>query len=196
MKTVKSLTCLYVKHMHNSVLIIESDKTYENQNLFNTGMFVIFDMYDEIYMHLYIKRPLVYVYIYIVVTTREFSENKVLNIVDVELWQLIIIIIIITWSKCNLNYVYVYIYGNFISIIILCRFFESMLLNYVNHCQNWTFQCFARVAEKKEYNGTNEKSDTRFICCVLSSLLPLRSVGRSNFDNGLHDLITLIKKTT
>ena len=26
------------------------------------------------------------------------------------------------------------------------------------------------------------------------SLLPLRSVGRSNFDKGLHNLITLIKK--
>ena len=31
--------------------------------------------------------------------------------------------------------------------------------------------------------------------CVLSSLLPLRSVVRSNFDKGLHHLITLIKKT-
>ena len=29
---------------------------------------------------------------------------------------------------------------------------------------------------------------------VLSSLLPLRSVGRSNFDKGLHNLITLIQK--
>ena len=29
---------------------------------------------------------------------------------------------------------------------------------------------------------------------VLSSLLPLRSVGRSNFDKGLHNLITLIPK--
>ena len=31
---------------------------------------------------------------------------------------------------------------------------------------------------------------------VLSSLLHLRSVGRSNFDKGLHNLITLIQKTT
>ena len=30
--------------------------------------------------------------------------------------------------------------------------------------------------------------------CVLYSLLPLRNVGRSNFDKGLHNLITLIKK--
>ena len=30
--------------------------------------------------------------------------------------------------------------------------------------------------------------------CVLSSLLPLRSVGRSNFDKGLRNLITLILK--
>ena len=28
--------------------------------------------------------------------------------------------------------------------------------------------------------------------CVLSSLLPLRSVGRSNFDKGLHNLIMFI----
>ena len=32
--------------------------------------------------------------------------------------------------------------------------------------------------------------------CVLSSLLVLRSVGRSNFDKGLHNLIMLIQKTT
>ena len=30
--------------------------------------------------------------------------------------------------------------------------------------------------------------------CVLSSVLLLRSVGRSNFDKGLHNLTTLIKK--
>ena len=29
---------------------------------------------------------------------------------------------------------------------------------------------------------------------VLSSLLPLRNVGRSNFDKGLHNLITLIQE--
>ena len=30
--------------------------------------------------------------------------------------------------------------------------------------------------------------------CVLSSVLPLRSVGRSNFDKGLNNLITLFEK--
>ena len=30
--------------------------------------------------------------------------------------------------------------------------------------------------------------------CVLSSMIPLRSVGWSNFDMGLHSLITLIQK--
>ena len=30
--------------------------------------------------------------------------------------------------------------------------------------------------------------------CVLSSVLPLRSVGRSNFDKGLDSLATLIQK--
>ena len=37
-------------------------------------------------------------------------------------------------------------------------------------------------------------SDFSFIRGVLSSLLPLRIVGRSNFDKGLHNLITLIQK--
>ena len=32
-------------------------------------------------------------------------------------------------------------------------------------------------------------------CCVLSSMLPLRSVGRSNFDKGRHNLETLIQET-
>ena len=32
--------------------------------------------------------------------------------------------------------------------------------------------------------------------CVLSSVLPLRSVGRSNFDKGRHNLTTLIQKST
>ena len=36
-----------------------------------------------------------------------------------------------------------------------------MLLNYANPCRNLTFQRYTRVAEKKERNGTNEKSDTR-----------------------------------
>ena len=31
--------------------------------------------------------------------------------------------------------------------------------------------------------------------CVLSSVLPLRSVGRTNFDKGRHNLKTLIHKT-
>ena len=33
-------------------------------------------------------------------------------------------------------------------------------------------------------------------CCVLYSLLPYRSVGRSNFDKGSQILITLIEKKT
>ena len=37
---------------------------------------------------------------------------------------------------------------------------ESTLLNYANPCRNWTIQRFARAAQKKERNGTNEKSDS------------------------------------
>ena len=46
----------------------------------------------------------------------------------------------------------------------------------------------AVVAQKKN------RGDKHEFCCVLSSLLPLRSIGRSNFDKDLHNLITLIKK--
>ena len=47
-----------------------------------------------------------------------------------------------------------------------------MLLNYAYPCRNWTFRC------------------------VHSSVQPLRSVGRSNFDKGRHNLTTLIQKST
>ena len=43
-----------------------------------------------------------------------------------------------------------------------CRFNESTLLNYAYPCRNWTFQRFARAAQKKGRNGTNKKSDTRW----------------------------------
>ena len=33
-----------------------------------------------------------------------------------------------------------------------------------------------------------------FFYCVLSSLLPVQSIGWSNFDKGLHNLIMLIQK--
>ena len=38
-------------------------------------------------------------------------------------------------------------------------------------------------------------SDFLLFRCVLSSVLPLRSVGRSNFDKGRHNLTTLIHRT-
>ena len=51
-------------------------------------------------------------------------------------------------------------------------------------------------ARQVEDLGSNPSESQIFhlFRCVLSSLLPLRSVGRSNFDKGLHNLITLIKK--
>ena len=48
-----------------------------------------------------------------------------------------------------------------IVISLLDVIFESTLLNCANPCQNWTFQPFTWVAEKKERNGKNKKSDTR-----------------------------------
>ena len=51
-------------------------------------------------------------------------------------------------------------------------------------------------ARQAEDQGSNPSECHIFYLfrCVLSSLLPLRIVGRSNFYKGLHNLITLIKK--
>ena len=57
---------------------------------------------------------------------------------------------------------HVYIYMNIIQqFSLIYVVFESTLLNYANPCRNWNFQRFARAAQQKGRNGTNEKSDTR-----------------------------------
>ena len=43
-----------------------------------------------------------------------------------------------------------------IAISLFDVVFKTTLLNCANPCRNWTFQRFARVAEKKERNGTNK----------------------------------------
>ena len=50
---------------------------------------------------------------------------------------------------------------NIATLSLIDVVFESTLLNYANPCQNCTIQRFARVAEKKERNEINERSDTR-----------------------------------
>ena len=52
-------------------------------------------------------------------------------------------------------------------------------------------------ALKKPRTWVRDLASVRFshlFRCVLSSVLPLRSVGRSNFDKGLNNLTTLIQK--
>ena len=41
------------------------------------------------------------------------------------------------------------------------RFESKLLLKYANPCRNWTFQRFARTAQKKGRTVANKKSDTR-----------------------------------
>ena len=53
----------------------------------------------------------------------------------------------------------VYIYINFMYFYFNVVK-ESTILNCANHCRNWTFKRFARVAEKKERNGTNKENLT------------------------------------
>ena len=43
---------------------------------------------------------------------------------------------------------------NIAVLIIICRFESRLLSKYANSCQNWTFQRFARAAQKKGCNGT------------------------------------------
>ena len=50
------------------------------------------------------------------------------------------------------------------------------------------------LKKQSEFHIYSECQIFYFFRCVLSSLLPLRSAGRSNFDKSLHNLITLIKK--
>ena len=52
------------------------------------------------------------------------------------------------------------------------------------------------LARQSEDLGSNPSECQIFnlFRCVLSSLLPLRSIGSSSFDKGLHNLITLIQK--
>ena len=58
-------------------------------------------------------------------------------------------------------YICIYIYKIAV-LIIICRIESTLLLKYANPCRNWTFLRFARAAQKKGRNGTNEKSDTRY----------------------------------
>ena len=51
---------------------------------------------------------------------------------------------------------YIYIH-NIAVLLIICRFESTLLLKYANPCRQWTFQRFARAAQKKGRNGRNEK---------------------------------------
>ena len=72
-------------------------------------------------------------------------------------WEIDFFVIFVRLSAMN---IYLYIY-NIAVLIIICHFESTLLLKYANLCQNWTFQRFARAAQKKGRNGTNEKCDTR-----------------------------------
>ena len=62
-----------------------------------------------------------------------------------------------------------------------------MFHTYVNPWNSSTLHTYT-------YIYSSECQIFNLFCRVLSSLLPLRSVGRSNFDKCLHSLITLIQK--
>ena len=87
--------------------------------------------------------------------------------------------------------------------------FESMLLNYAyplkayrtkiqfHHWHPWLSgkSIGARYAE--DLGSTPSECQVFYLFrCVHSSMQPLRSVGRSNFDKGRHNLTTLIQKST
>ena len=70
---------------------------------------------------------------------------------------------------------FITVHGLFHFVIQQLNFYDYFMLfflisvNNANHCRNWTYQRFARVAEKKECIGTNKKSVTRKsieVCCA------------------------------
>ena len=76
-----------------------------------------------------------------------------------------------------------------------------MLLNYANPTgtvtTHWHLSLVGMHRRDKPRTWVQILASGRFchfFCSVLSSLLPLRSVGMSNFDKGLHNLMTLIQR--
>ena len=65
---------------------------------------------------------------------------------------------------CVFVCLYMYIYSNFFIF-----FYQHCY--YANPCQNWTFQCFARLAQCKERDGTNKKSDSCYIYIYIGSYI-------------------------
>ena len=55
-------------------------------------------------------------------------------------------------KKNTIRYIYIY---NIAVLITICLFESTLLLKYAIHCRNWTFQRFARAAQKKGRNGIN-----------------------------------------
>ena len=87
--------------------------------------------------------------------------------------------------------------------ILIGRFFATLRTSYLSQAsltsitskfrnfQLTPFSVGKRVSAKNKSPGI--LASVRFIiCCVLFSMLPWRSVGRSNFDSGLHYSIMLI----
>ena len=78
-------------------------------------------------------------------------------------------------------YIYIYIY------IYICIYIHIYI--YI-----WNFQCFARVTQSLVSNPSDCQIFYLFRH-ILSSVLPWRSVGRFNFDSGLHNNNVDYKKT-
>ena len=61
---------------------------------------------------------------------------------------------------------HIYIY-KIAFLIIICRFESTLLLKYANPCRNWSFQRFARAAQKK---GRNEQMKNLTLAMTLSKV--------------------------
>ena len=69
------------------------------------------------------------------------------------------------------EYIYIYIIQQFVN---KCRFYESTLLNYAYPCRNWTFQRFARAAQRKDATEQIKNltlAGVRFFICSVASFL-------------------------
>ena len=138
MGTVATLTSLYNVHLFASVDVVPQMKTagvVENSwhYIHSIGSNCFWNCLWLFYLVLYLlqsntryfvdhlERPTchyIYIYIYIVVTTNEFCENKVLSIVNVELWQLKlhllppVVTLCLTYADDDDDEGYIYIYSS------------------------------------------------------------------------------------
>ena len=100
-----------------------------------------------------------------------------------------------------LKFLFYQLFQNHLILIYLldvCNYQIMFIFSKVNIYILYTIYIYIYIYTRKAGDLGSTPSDCQIFYlfrCVLSSMLPLRSVGRSNFDKGRHNLTTLIQET-